>query len=240
MAPDVIPRTYHSVALLLPAGRVISGGGGLCGTCTVNHPDGRIFTPPYLLEPDGSTRPRPVVTAAPSTAAPGPTIPITVTTDVGSPTFALVRTSAVTHGVNKRPAVHPAGLHCRRRVDVPPRHPGRSRGRAAGATCCSRSTPGELRAWRGGSPSRDLEATICTIVRMTERPSVDDQRSMTERMRAGDLVCPGVTIGINTVVGAGAVVTRDLPPNVVAVDNPARAIKHLDPPPGTGTKLGRD
>jgi hypothetical protein len=81
---------------------------------------------------------------------------------------------------------------------------------------------------------------ICTIVRMTERPSVDDQRSMTERMRAGDVVCPGVSIGVNTVVGAGAVVTRDLPPNVVAVDNPARAIKHLDPPPGTGTKLGRD
>jgi galactose oxidase len=100
MAPDVIPRAYHSVALLLADGRVFSGGGGLCGTCTVNHPDGRIFTPPYLLEPDGSPRPRPVVTAAPSTAAPGSTIRVTVTTDVGSPTFALVRTSAVTHGVN--------------------------------------------------------------------------------------------------------------------------------------------
>jgi galactose oxidase len=100
MAPDVIPRTYHSVALLLADGRVFSGGGGLCGTCTVNHADGRIFTPPYLLEPDGSPRPRPVVTAAPSTATPGSTITLTVTTDVGPPTFALVRTSAVTHGVN--------------------------------------------------------------------------------------------------------------------------------------------
>lgn len=41
----------------------------------------------------------------------------------------------------------------------------------------------------------------------------------------GVIVCPGVTIGENTVVGAGAVVTRDLPPNVVAVGNPARTIR---------------
>jgi maltose O-acetyltransferase len=34
-----------------------------------------------------------------------------------------------------------------------------------------------------------------------------------------------VRIGDNTVVGAGAVVTRDLPANVVAVGNPARVIR---------------
>ena len=43
----------------------------------------------------------------------------------------------------------------------------------------------------------------------------------------GVIVCPGVTIGENTVVGAGAVVTRELPPNAVAVGNPARVIRHL-------------
>lgn len=43
----------------------------------------------------------------------------------------------------------------------------------------------------------------------------------------GVIVCPGVTIGDNTVVGAGSVVTRDLPADAVAVGNPARVIKPL-------------
>lgn len=43
----------------------------------------------------------------------------------------------------------------------------------------------------------------------------------------GVIVLPGVSIGENTVVGAGAVVTRDLPANVVAVGNPARVVRDL-------------
>lgn len=46
---------------------------------------------------------------------------------------------------------------------------------------------------------------------------------------AGVIVCPGVTIGENTAVGAGAVVTRDLPPGVVAYGNPARAMREIGP-----------
>jgi maltose O-acetyltransferase len=41
----------------------------------------------------------------------------------------------------------------------------------------------------------------------------------------GVIVLPGVTVGENTVVGAGAVVTMDLPGDVVAVGNPARIIR---------------
>lgn len=41
-------------------------------------------------------------------------------------------------------------------------------------------------------------------------------------------VLPGVTIGDNTVIGAGSVVTRDIPGNVLAVGNPCRVIRQLE------------
>ena len=44
----------------------------------------------------------------------------------------------------------------------------------------------------------------------------------------GVVVVPGVTIGDNTVVGAGSVVTRDLPANVVAVGNPCRVLREIN------------
>jgi maltose O-acetyltransferase len=43
----------------------------------------------------------------------------------------------------------------------------------------------------------------------------------------GVIILPGVSIGENTIVGAGAVVTKNLPENVVAVGNPARIIRSL-------------
>jgi len=43
----------------------------------------------------------------------------------------------------------------------------------------------------------------------------------------GAIVLPGVTIGADTVVGAGSVVTRDLPAGVLAVGNPARVVRPL-------------
>jgi galactose oxidase len=98
MAPEAIPRTYHSVAILLPDGRVFSGGGGLCGNCTTNHPDGQIFSPPYLFNPNGTARRRPVIRTAPAHATTGSAI--RVTTNSATPRFSLIRMSAVTHAVN--------------------------------------------------------------------------------------------------------------------------------------------
>lgn len=41
-------------------------------------------------------------------------------------------------------------------------------------------------------------------------------------------ILPGVTIGDNCTIGAGSVVTRDIPANSIAVGNPCRVIKHID------------
>jgi galactose oxidase len=98
MAPEAEPRNYHSVAVLLPDGRVFSGGGGLCGSCSTNHPDGQIFTPPYLLNSNGTLRTRPVITSAPSAAATGQTISVTTGGRVSS--FSMVRYGESTHSVD--------------------------------------------------------------------------------------------------------------------------------------------
>ncbi|MBF0376695.1 MAG: acyltransferase [Desulfamplus sp.] len=43
------------------------------------------------------------------------------------------------------------------------------------------------------------------------------------------IICKGVTIGENSIIGAGAVVSSNIPPNSIAVGNPAKVIKTLDP-----------
>ena len=44
---------------------------------------------------------------------------------------------------------------------------------------------------------------------------------------AGAIILPGVTIGENSVIGAGSVVTKDIPPNVVAVGCPCRVLREI-------------
>ncbi|MFD9484500.1 discoidin domain-containing protein [Streptomyces sp. NPDC059991] len=99
LATMSVPRNYHSTANLLPDGRIFSGGGGLCGDCATNHLNGAVFTPPYLLNPDGSERPRPVITSTPPThVALGSTLPVTTGAPVSA--FALVRSGAATHSID--------------------------------------------------------------------------------------------------------------------------------------------
>ncbi|MGW5777940.1 discoidin domain-containing protein [Streptomyces sp. NPDC003863] len=99
LASMAIPRNYHSVANLLPDGRIFSGGGGLCGDCATNHADGAVFTPPYLLNADGSPKPRPVVTGGvPPRAAAGTSLTVTAEGPVAS--FVLMRAAAATHSTD--------------------------------------------------------------------------------------------------------------------------------------------
>lgn len=51
---------------------------------------------------------------------------------------------------------------------------------------------------------------------------------------ANATILPGLTIGVNAMVGAGAVVTRDVPPNAVVVGNPARITGYSDTATGPG------
>lgn len=99
-------RQYHSTATLLPDGRVMTGGGGVCGTCVdVGYLEKNIeyFTPPYLYKKDGSGQlaPRPAISAAPAT------IPINTNFAVSSAQatsirkVALVRFGDVTHSADQ-------------------------------------------------------------------------------------------------------------------------------------------
>lgn len=94
MALQETPRTYHSTAVLLPDGRVFSGGGGLCGNCGVNHPDGELYSPPYLFK-----GPRPTIRNAPAVVGYNALFSITTTGDVAR--FTFVRMSSTTHTVNR-------------------------------------------------------------------------------------------------------------------------------------------
>ncbi|MFZ5571872.1 MAG: acyltransferase [Thermodesulfobacteriota bacterium] len=61
-------------------------------------------------------------------------------------------------------------------------------------------------------------------------PGNNEPVTLEENVWVGDsaIVCKGVTIGRNSIIGAGAVVVGDIPPNTVAAGNPARVVKDLD------------
>lgn len=80
------------------------------------------------------------------------------------------------------------------------------------------------------------------VVFLTIEHKLDDYGRMTSceqatTIKIGDfswigtrvIILPGVTIGDNSIIGAGAVVTKDIPPNAVAVGVPAKVIKAIKP-----------
>jgi Domain of unknown function (DUF1929)/Bacterial Ig domain len=103
LAAMQITRQYHSTALLLPDGRVLSSGGGICGTCDqVGYlgKNAEIFSPPYLFQADGTLAPRPAIDAAPASASYGAAMDIATGNPASIRKVALVRLGAVTHSNN--------------------------------------------------------------------------------------------------------------------------------------------
>ncbi|OYW76560.1 MAG: hypothetical protein B7Z37_08170 [Verrucomicrobia bacterium 12-59-8] len=93
-----VPRNYHSLAMLLPDGRVWSGGGGLSGDALTDHQDAQVFTPPQLFNGDGTPAVRPVITAAPDRI--GPASVFTVNASNGVQYFSAISMSGLTHSVS--------------------------------------------------------------------------------------------------------------------------------------------
>ncbi|CAD6578199.1 MAG: hypothetical protein ASARMPREDX12_008672 [Alectoria sarmentosa] len=100
LAPQAIPRNYHSIGILLPDATILSAGGGLCGACATNHYDGQIYSPSYLFNANGSRAIRPVIETAPSQVSVGGTLIATTNSLVTVTSWAMVRISATTHTVN--------------------------------------------------------------------------------------------------------------------------------------------
>jgi hypothetical protein len=124
------PRNYHSVAMLLPDGRVWTAGGGGCGTCAVNQQSAQIFYPPYLFKKDGSglLADRPRVASATSVMAYNSSYTLSMATDgTKINRVSLIPLGSVTHAFNMNQRYVTMSISAKTSGSVTVTSPGNSR-----------------------------------------------------------------------------------------------------------------
>ncbi|HLS47187.1 MAG TPA: galactose oxidase-like domain-containing protein [Gemmatimonadales bacterium] len=95
-------RLYHSTALLLPDGRVLSvGSGEPPASGHFNDFTAEVFSPPYLFKPDGTPAARPEITMAPSNVSYGQQFTVESPQAQGIVRATWIRLSSVTHSFNQ-------------------------------------------------------------------------------------------------------------------------------------------
>jgi len=110
-----------------------------------------------------------------------------------------------------------------------------ARARISVGACCSFSGT-TIAASRSISLGRNVRCGANTTIMDTDWHEDDPRSGTPQEVVMGDgvwlglnaIVLKGVTIGENSVIGAGSIVTRSIPANVVAVGQPAKVIKTLD------------
>jgi hypothetical protein len=87
-------KLYHSTAVLLPDGRVLSAGG------VPTDRSAEIYSPPYLFKPDGTPAARPAITAAPQRISYGQSFDVETPEAARISSVVLIGLPATTHGMN--------------------------------------------------------------------------------------------------------------------------------------------